>query len=238
MVKRRLKTRKATTAEQLEERMSLLNGLAQRVRAAYSREFTMHAARWGNPGRRQFHASMWWDGGVRRDADGTVVSKRQNIWLKVADWLLQQQIHPEVYMANRFRAAGRFPPRPNQLIGQRFLDEFRDENKWRREEVQIEFHDQQQTAKQKLHFYAALGWSNQQAWEGLLEEESGGLSPLFRYCLAVAEGYHDFAETVHDEAWLQYVVDYANYDKVWGAWIPERLQQAVKKLETLTIVEE
>lgn len=58
----------------------------------------------------------------------------------------------------------------------------------------------------------------------VLLDDTNGLSPLFRYCLARSVGLNVASDRFFKAALLQYLVHTDTYDKVWDNWVPQSLR--------------
>jgi hypothetical protein len=74
-----------------------------------------------------------------------------------------------------------------------------------------------------------------QVWEHVLRSLRVPLSPLFRYCLAVAEDMPETANILRAAALDQYLRDPLGFDKNWAGKIPNDLRVTADALLTVTI---
>lgn len=67
-------------------------------------------------------------------------------------------------------------------------------------------------------------------WEVTLRDLTVRMSPLFRYCVAVSEGFDKTAAMFKDAAMQQFIADVAGYRQIWKNKIPDALYQEAEKL--------
>jgi hypothetical protein len=65
-------------------------------------------------------------------------------------------------------------------------------------------------------------------WYSVLTNGFYTMSPLFKYCIATAEGIADVRASEHDAAVLQMLGDPAGYLRIWKDRIPETIKQDVQ----------
>jgi hypothetical protein len=68
-------------------------------------------------------------------------------------------------------------------------------------------------------------YTDRQLWNYVLRTQLNDLPPLFRYCLAVAEGLEDPQEMYYASALNQFMTDPIGYLRNWGDNIPPRLKE-------------
>lgn len=127
----------------------------------------------------------YWDGGVTRQG-----VYRQPIWLSLVEFAAKHEIDAEDLVRYHF-AARRLdhPPMPNQVIGARAIDTFH------RAMAEQKAESDRLINLEYQYYELALGpvmrdsgWTRTQILGHVLFNESIGISPLMRYCLAVAYG--------------------------------------------------
>lgn len=173
------------------------------------------------------HAShlVRWDGGI--DARGV---RHSNVWLRVAQFALQNKIEPEMLVEAVFHFwSSCDPPKPNQLMGDSALQAVENYGKDQPTDVRILLQNEKMKAVRRAMEIRAVSPSadSVEVWRSVLQSEVDDFSPLFRYCLAKQTGCDDLAEKFRDEALLQYQKHRQVYDDLLGANIPEDLKAAV-----------
>jgi hypothetical protein len=82
------------------------------------------------------------------------------------------------------------------------------------------------------------GRTDQELWKIVLRNKMYDLSPLFRYALAVSEGFMGLATEFHDEALEQLLADPMGYSRTWSKVLPQALMAEVETILTPPVREE
>lgn len=199
--------------------------LGQQIRAAYILERSAYETNRAKVVI-QWQCPVRWDGKAARMIDGEVAEGGKAIgptWPKIARLLIDEYIDPErfvrwVFETNRLRSA----PEPNHLQSPELIAAYLasvDPGEDRRR-CTLVFASQRQRAAVDISCQKAVGATDNDAYVIVATDRSNGLSPLFRYCLAVIARQDDLAETFFPEAAIQYVRAQDDYTAVWGRHLP------------------
>ncbi len=162
---------------------------------------------------------------------GYAAEATADVWVRLARFCAGRSIDPVAYIDWTFDNAllGRSAPAPRQLLNHQHARAFLDGLKEDGREIEVAFRVQQQTARTNMLLAQRLGrQAPPDALAAVLLDESLPLSALYRYCLATSIGGERFrriARLYEVEAARQYRRNRADYDAVWGRWIPERLRE-------------
>lgn len=166
-----------------------------------------------------------WDGG--RDSNGR---RHRPVWERMAQLFLERGIDPVLFMQAQVNRGSILPPAA--LVGEKAVAKYHafivEEAANIRNRLQLE------TLEARLAYGArsrAMPDLNSLAvWRGVLHDDSLEISPLWRFCAAVAEGLPDIVQELHDAALDQYLAFTAAYDQHWQCVLPERLKQEAQQI--------
>jgi len=197
----------------------VLEALAKQVRSLYCtcmREYTGD----GSYGTR---VMPQWDG----DAEGTSGARTTSVWPRIAHCILQADADPYQFIRAQFYSCKLTrPPSPNTLYNDAAVEKYEGFREQAKKEIQrrVESDDNQVTVH-TLPLTRNLGWPYQKALDYVLRDTSVRISPLLRYCHAVAAEL-SAGEEYQQGALLQYVFQVNDYDAVLQQRIPTDLRVA------------
>lgn len=173
------------------------------------------------------------------DEENNVLEKAQEpIWDKLVAWCEKRDIPPEEYVRQCFKLlkmSRHNAPEPKQLMGDVYLDKWNETKDKREEEVKLELRIQREIALRHLTVHMKVYERSSEVAQitVIAEGESLGLSPLFRYCLAVAGDTKDIrrmARRLLAEAVLQFESSRKLYKRHWKDVLPEGFSKQSKEL--------
>jgi hypothetical protein len=177
--------------------------------------------RWGSK-----HMARW-DGGTDKNS-----RTHKPVWPQIAKFCTDNQINPALMVRAMFYSAPKgLPPQPNQCKGAFALARY---EKYTGFESQLElktslmykFEAQKALALGNVHRLKDYnGHDDDTAWRLTITSKHDPFTPLFRYCVAMNQGWDDLAVLYADDARYQYTRDAEVYNEVWGEWIPEELKK-------------
>jgi hypothetical protein len=204
-----------------------LEALSQRIRdlwVAEYRDFELRtkgkATGWGSR-----HMAKW-DGG--ETADGKLC---RPVWPRIADFVLEYDLDPDVLVHAMFWRRVDYPPTPNQAHGQFALEQYRlYTSPGTRLEIKTElihsFESQKQRAMADVFAKKTYHKLDEKtAWRVVVGSNTTPLTPLFRYCVARNQGWEDIAVDFVKPALRQYRRLADLYDEVYGDWIPADIKR-------------
>ncbi len=215
-----MRERSAFSARQDAERLAVEVG--ERIRQVYIEE-RRAAERLRTGVDRPYYPGQRWDGDrVRKAGERT----RKAIWPGLAEFFIANGLDPDAYVRQCFRycrTLGR-ALMPNQLTGEWLLAAHREWEKEYGREIAVAFDFQKNYARSRLTADAELGeFTREQLWRLMLYDDKAPLSALFRYCLAVGEGFAEVAAHYREAALRDYLLAPEEYDRQWPGWIPPEL---------------
>jgi hypothetical protein len=171
-----------------------------------------------------------WDGG-----EYAFGRRNTAAWPKLVQTIASVGANPlEFIRAQFYGRANTRPPTPLQCTGEGAISIWRmfcsdrnllDECQRERENDRRSFYGTMQT------YMNGVGWSYDKALRFALGDTIAVYStPLFRYCVAAANGQPEFADFYFERALLQFLFRYEEYTKVYADEIPVELKQAVFEL--------
>jgi hypothetical protein len=207
-----------------------LEELGQRIRQCWveeQRNFSLRtsgaAGDWGEK-----HMTKW-DGGT--DSLG---KEHASVWLKIARFCMDNNLEPfQLIRAMFYDALPALPPRPNQAHGNYALEKYRHfTSPGTYLEIKNLYTSKFETQKQYVtsNVFSRIKYSGRDeitAWKLAITEKGAPLSPLFRYCVAINQGWTDIASMYAEKARVQYLYSPKLYDAVWQEWIPNTLKEKV-----------
>lgn len=207
-----------TATNMCDDRAAVLERLSATVREAYClsrRELTQDDSYGTSP-------IPKWDGGT--NSFGT---RHSPVWPKIAAVILEHQADPLRYVRAQFYSCFRSqPPRPNQLYGEEALENWKQFELNARTALEIRIKsDYNQLQVHTLPFVKNLNWSTDNALGYVLRDSAVPISPIVRYCEAVAINLDCVIQHYEQPALAQYVFQIADYDKLLGAKIPEPFRE-------------
>ncbi len=212
-------------AERLVERT------ADRIRTVYIEERrAIERMRSGRTSQQYFPGPRWDGKAAHRGG-----KEQKAIWPSIARFLIARQLDPDSYIRQVLRTARTHGSAmmPNQLMSDWAVELY---ERWQaefEEQIGIAFRFHREQARSTL---AALTedakLTTAQRWELMLLDESKPLTALFRYCLAVSEGYRKIAKHYHEQALMEYLCAPGAYDRHYGKWIPARLRKEADAVRT------
>ncbi len=178
-----------------------------------------------------YRPGIRWDGGfspMRR-------LEEQPLWPRVADMLLREGGHPEMFVRAQFEALPLQSLQPTILLGSKAWERYRKYMVGYRAGLAASLASQKQAFATSVRISVELyKWSASVAWLHHLLGDEAILSPLFRYGVACtlknSKGVRMVKERFQAAALQQYRVDPVGYDKIWGRqWIPAELRDLSRK---------
>jgi hypothetical protein len=176
----------------------------------------------------RYEPGVYWDGGETSKGH-----RRSSIWKRIAKFCLRNKVDHFDYVQHIFTSPAAYrAPQPNQLLGDNYLRSFqkaccgvgnrsrlrhiREAYEWQLSRLQEKIYDWEDVVEHDTErTYSAA--SIQRA---ILGDNELGLTPLFRFCLAMKQGLEDVADYYYGSAILQYLRFPREYRKVWGDMIP------------------
>ncbi len=144
-------------------------------------------------------------------------------WPKIARVLLLNRIDPSVYVRWTFSARlVRGAPEPSHLHSDSFVSAYVNSRSpaKEREKHQMKFESQRSRAATDINYRKSLGDSERDAYLRAIVDVSNGLTPLFRYCLAVICKHAGLMDTYFPQAAVQFCRAKRDYVAVWGRHLP------------------
>lgn len=222
-------TRKDTYNPALEE-------LAARCRQIYIAERNHfersigNTAGYKNPG-------PTWDGGV-----SSTGRTNKAIWPKIALFMLEHGLDPAVCIALRFQAAQRAgkgsPPMPNQIALASHLPLYTSSAASTVDTAAFEIAlrtERELCCSRLMYLQKYVGLSSEAARKFVIYDTSLQLSPLFRYCLAVAVGIADAADEFKEAAAGQFLLAPDGYAKAWKSVLPPKFATEARSWYTQAV---
>jgi hypothetical protein len=155
------------------------------------------------------------------------------IWPKIAAFALKHNVDPLLLIKTRFiNTRGPRPPEPTDCMCQAALEacvsertSVDDLNK-RLYEFQDIF---EKEVESKARYMVRFSWSPDDVFQSVILDLTLPLSCLYRYCLAVVNGFNDLASVNKPEAILEYLRDSKAYDEsAWFELIPKQFANEAK----------
>ena len=145
-------------------------------------------------------------------------------WQQIADLCIAEKINPKTYIATIFASLdphAKMAPNPNYFYGQKALDRWRLLRRGQERSIELSLRSETEAAANKMGFYLSMGFKKRRAYRTTLLDDSLGLSPLFRYCVAVSLNYDDIAEHFYEAAVTQFAEFDRYYLKFWAEMLPK-----------------
>jgi len=173
--------------------------------------------------------------------DGVVLEQgKQPIWKKLARLFIKHNItDPYIYINTIFEEYynSPYPPRPEILTKEEYLSLWDKIIKNEEERIALEFRLQMELLKKELIKLCKIqGWSEVQALESVLTDNSIPFHILFRYCIAyryknLSTHLQNLVDAIKDKA-IDAFQKYKNiYRKHWSIILPEHLSERGNKYE-------
>lgn len=214
-----------------------LTDLANHARDAYIRERRIFQQMLTGQ-ESDYRSSKYWDGG--KTANGV----RSNIWLKVAKFLAENRLDPDIYIHHVFHSVNRrFPVQPNQLCSSDSLALYREYRVIARQLIVEALRSQQEELKrglraaQEMASIAGRKFTPKELYLSVLLDEQASLSALFRYCFARKAKLPRVAQLYQKAAAVQYLRNRDEYEEVWDGWIPRDFKEYAKELQCRLLAE-
>lgn len=144
-------------------------------------------------------------------------------WPKIARRLLQARIEPTSYVAWAFKAnLVRGAPEPSHLHSDSFVHNYIETRSpaKEREIASMEFESQRARAATDINYRKSNGETERDAYLLTITDASNGLTPLFRYCLAVICKHQGLQDSYFPQAAVQFCRAKRDYTAVWGRHLP------------------
>lgn len=216
---------------------SIVKEIAEVVRELFITRYRQVESE-GGKGFSNWTPGPWWDGGNVRGTN------RNNIWEAAAKLILKHRLPLGEfvnYVTGEWRRLKKQPvPRPNHLCSPQAVADFHRLNRGSTADplqgLQTAIEFQRDALEQAMYGYQAFDGTEYEVTSPeelkrlVLWDEDLSLSALFRYCLAVDEGYDDIAKTFLAGALVQYLSQLRHYDQVWGIWIPQQFRNTADRL--------
>lgn len=196
----------------------ILTALAEQVRSLYCacmREYT------GDPGYGT-RAMPQWDG----DAEGKHGRRSTPVWPRIAHCILRTGADPYQFIrAQFFVSKSSKPPAPNMMYSDAAVAKYAVFKDYARKEIEQRVGSaDNQVFVHTLPLTKNLGWPYEKALDYVLRDETVRITPLVRYCYAVAAGLA-IASQFREAALCQYVFQVPEYDAVLQQRIPGELRE-------------
>lgn len=144
-------------------------------------------------------------------------------WQRIADLCIAEKINPRSYISTIFASldpAKKTVPNPNYFCGEKALDTWRQSRRGQERAIELSLRSETEAAANKMGFYLSMGFTKRRAYRTTLLDDSLGLSPLFRYCVAVSLKYDDIADHFYTAAMTQFAEFDKYYRKFWAEMLP------------------
>lgn len=208
-------------------RNAILRRIAKEIRSLYiGRRRAYEQATTGRES--QYLPGEHWDGGVNRQGHN-----RSSIWLKIAVFCVEHGLDHLDYVQQVFiDPPCRRAPQPNQLLSQRILGSYRwdkcgDNEAARLEYIRNAFEEEKLRLDERLFEWVDIvesiteqKFNKREVQRAILGDDNLGLTPLFRFCLAIQQQQDDIAEYYYGAAILQYLRFPDEYQVIWGDLLP------------------
>ena len=168
----------------------------------------------------QYCSSPRWDGG--RDAAGR---RSQPIWPKIAKFVLSHHLDPVQFVRSQFHGRLSNAPTPNMCLTPSAVQRYKEYSDKIFTRLTFEFQQQNREAEYSLRRFLQDGYQQDQACRLVIDSGFTVLSPLYRYCLAVATGHSDLADVWEPDALSQFMLNPDDLERIFGAFLPVQLQQ-------------
>ena len=154
-----------------------------------------------------------WDGG--RDSFGR---NHRPIWPRLADFFMQHQLDPIVYIQAAFALRrGRTPPAPNTLTHGDILSHYYQITAERSSEIAESWHRQREVVQTEIwalkRLYPAQTDRAIQV-TAICDRHRVQAGPLLRYCMATEFGLHELAADFLRQAAVEYLFNRIAYDRL------------------------
>lgn len=212
---------------------------AWRVKATYVQERT----RWEflKTGVAAYTPAKSYDGlaPTRMADDATVeINKaRSSVWQSLLDWCDARAIPAEEYIRycfERLPPTKKNPPEPDNLKNAAHEAAWRDGADDRETCLRLELKSQVETARCELTIHRTVfGDDVKTSRMCVLGSATLGLSPLFRYCMAMRIGSKSclgLADRLFGLAVIQFETNRALYLKVWADWLPPEFDEESRQV--------
>lgn len=217
--------------------------LGRQIRECYIRERTAFESQ------RKGVVVQWtcprhWDGKPARLLDGVPAEGCKAVtptWPKIARRLIEAGIEVYPYVRWAFETKMlRTAPEPNHLHGAAFIDGYLSQvdPAEQRTQCQLNFESERQRAATEIAWNKAVGSSERDAYLMTATHQANGLSPLFRYCLAVLAKHDGLAEKLFHSATVQYGRARNDYDMVWGQHLPADFRERAAQYYSEVVLQE
>ena len=159
-----------------------------------------------------------WDGGQ------TASGKRSNVWLKLAQFVVQRQLDPVRHIRSVFIVhVGNYPPMPNMMFCIPYNKHELDKDD--RQTIEIEFDNY----KRSVSYVASLHVKNRlvdltRVLRNAISSPTVQAKDIYRYCVAVESGQLDLAANYLYNAAMDYLYRRESYDAVLGKYLPENFK--------------
>lgn len=202
------------------------NDLAKKIRCLWVSEYRDFELRtkgkstdWGSR-----HMNRW-DGGD--SADGKFYKA---VWPKIATFVEEHELDAELLVRAMFYRCLNYAPMPNQAHGGTALERYRiytspTTQVEMKTELMYSFESQKSRALREVFSkktYYKLDETT--AWRVTIGDPVVPFTPLFRYCVAVNQGWDDIGTAFEGKAKRQYKQFAELYNEVWTDWIPASLR--------------
>lgn len=174
-------------------------------------------------GRSDYRPGPHWDGG--EDARGY---QHKSVWEKIATFMLRHDLDPERCVRLRFahRQYHQNPVLPNQIAVDKYLTLYQQGDAERVASLAYEFTTENSICRCQLVLRDEPVLATR--LRAVLADETVPLSPLFRHCLAQAEGLKLVAAYYFRPALQQYLTAMDEYDRVWGVWLYQEFKETAR----------
>lgn len=166
-----------------------------------------------------------WDGTTTKQTDGRTVRRSQRpAWEQLAEFVVENKIDPHAYLAAVFadlRINERVPT-PYNLSGDDMLDRWLEIRKGCEKNIELSFRIETKLALKKITYWqVVMSFKPERATRTTLVDDTLGLSPLFRHCLAYAERHDDIADHFYEAAVMQFMQYETFYKRHWVKMLPK-----------------
>jgi hypothetical protein len=199
----------------------LLASVSRQLRTLYVNAYrSYHASRKGTTTAWGARAIPRWDGGA--DSYGKV---HPPIWPRVAQFCLAMGIDPGRLVRTAFDGwldARRQlqPPTPEVLLSPVTLARAQQPDF---EDAALARHRQERVFRVELTLLQRQGYSVADAVHQIVSDQTLGLQPLFRYCVASSLANGAWMTQLRAQALLEYLFNRQGYDQTWNGLVPAEL---------------
>jgi hypothetical protein len=167
-----------------------------------------------------------------------VVKAKPSVWVRIVEWCEARKLNPEQYIRQCFKLQGmqkRNAPEPGQLLGDTYYNKWKETRGSRAAEIKLDLAQERGIAIRHLNLRKHCYQDSDEAaqLEVIVDGDDLGLSPLFRYCLAVSTSSKNakkLARRLIAEAVLQFECERRLYKLHWAEVLPKGFSKLSARL--------